>query len=130
MSRTVVREALRSLEVLGMVREYLRDMRDAYGRRSRSAFVSADTGFHRTVLRGADNAVLSRLVQTLIATLHARYSDRHQFFTADTAASLDRHEQVVEAIAAMDPAAARAAAAALVRASRVEVLGSAPAWER
>ncbi|MDX3110044.1 hypothetical protein [Nonomuraea angiospora] len=38
------------------------------------------------------------------------------------------HEQVAEAIAAMDPAAARAAA--LVRASRVEVLGSAPAWER
>ncbi|MET7337393.1 FCD domain-containing protein [Nonomuraea sp. NPDC005650] len=115
--------------IVGTLREHLRGMRDAYERRSRSAFVSADTGFHRTVLRGAGNAVLSQLGQTLIATLHARYSDRHQFFTADTAASLDRHERVVEAIAAMDPAAAQAAAASLVRASRVEVLGSAPARE-
>jgi DNA-binding FadR family transcriptional regulator len=111
------------------LREHLEQMRAAYERRNRSAFVSADTGFHRTVLEGADNAVLSQLVQTLIATLHARYSDRRQFFTTDTAASLERHDQVVQAIAAMDPAAAEAAAVSLVRASRVEVLGSEPAVE-
>ncbi|MGC4938723.1 FadR/GntR family transcriptional regulator [Kribbella sp. DT2] len=103
--------------------EYLQAMREAYDARNRSAFVTADTGFHRTMLEGSENAVLSQLVQTLLATLQARYSDRHQFFTADTPASLQRHEQVVDAIAAHDAKAAEAAATALVQASRVEVLG-------
>ncbi|WBQ08400.1 hypothetical protein [Kribbella sp. CA-293567] len=69
------------------------------------------------------DAVLSQLVQTLLATLHARYSDHHQLFTSDTPASLQRHERVVEVIAARGSKAAEAAATALVRASRVEVLG-------
>jgi DNA-binding GntR family transcriptional regulator len=64
-------------------------------------------------------------VQTLLATLHVRYSDRHQLFTSDTAASLHRHERIVEAIAARDPKAAEAAAGALVQAARAEVLGGA-----
>ncbi|GAB3837618.1 FadR/GntR family transcriptional regulator [Kribbella italica] len=101
----------------------LQQMREAYETRNRSAFVTADTSFHRTMLAGSNNAVLSQLVQTLLATLHARYSDRHQLFTDDTPASLQRHERVVEAIAARDSKAAEAAATALVRASRVEVLG-------
>ncbi|MFF4621901.1 hypothetical protein [Nonomuraea jabiensis] len=46
---------------------------------------------------------------------------------ADAVASLDRYEQVGEALAAMDPAAAQAAGAALVRASRVVPNGRDPA---
>lgn len=106
------------------LREHLRAMRSAYADRDRSGFVAADTAFHRTMLEGSANAVLSQLVQTLVATLHARYSDRRQLFTADTGASLDRHERVVQAIADLDPAGAEASAALLVRATRVEVLGS------
>jgi DNA-binding FadR family transcriptional regulator len=109
--------------------EHLGQMREAYERRNRAAFVTADTAFHRTMLEGAANAVLSQLVQTLIATLHARYSDRHQLFTSDTAASLERHERVIQAIADVDPSAAEAAALSLVRATRVEVLGDGE-WER
>ncbi|MDN3353657.1 FCD domain-containing protein [Actinomadura sp. DC4] len=105
-----------------LLQDHLRKMRDAYERRSRAAFVEADTAFHRTMLEGAGNAVLSQLVQTLIATLHARYSDRRRLFTGDTAASLERHERVIAAIAALDPVAAEAAALTLVRATRAEVL--------
>jgi DNA-binding FadR family transcriptional regulator len=111
-------------ELADGLREHLGAMRSAYAARSRSAFVAADTAFHRTMLEGSANAVLSQLVQTLVATLHARYSDRRQLFTSDTAASLDRHDRVVQAIAGLDPAAAEASAATLVRATRVEVLGS------
>jgi len=103
--------------------DQLQQMREAYDARNRSAFVAADTNFHRTMLEGSANAVLSQLVQTLLATLHARYADRHQLFTSDTPASLHRHERIVEAIAARDPKAAEAAATALVQAARVEVLG-------
>ncbi|WP_328459258.1 FadR/GntR family transcriptional regulator [Streptomyces sp. NBC_00448] len=105
-------------------------MREAYERRSRAAFVEADTAFHRTMLEGAANAVFSQLVQTLLATLHARYSDRRQLFTDDTADSLERHERVVLAIAARDPEAAAAASVALVRATGVEVLDGAPPAQR
>ncbi|MBB5779144.1 hypothetical protein [Nonomuraea jabiensis] len=115
MSRTVVREALCSLEVLGMVR----------GQRHNAG---------ATVQPQESGA----LVNTQVIARRADVPD----------ASPDRREQVVEAIAAMDAAAAQAAATAtaaqsvaattaaqavaavLVRASRVEVLGSAPAWER
>jgi DNA-binding FadR family transcriptional regulator len=110
--------------------EHLRKMREAYERRNRAAFVEADTGFHRTMLEGVANAVLSQLVQTLIATLHARYSDSHQLFTSDTAASLERHERLIQAIAALDPEAAEVASLSLVRATRVEVLGDEPALEQ
>jgi DNA-binding FadR family transcriptional regulator len=106
--------------------EALTGMREAYLRRNRGAFIEADTAFHRIMLEGAANAVFSQLVQTLLATLHARYSDRRQLFTDDTAASLEHHERVVLAIAAHDPEAAAAAALALVRATGVEVLGGAP----
>jgi DNA-binding FadR family transcriptional regulator len=123
--------ALHSGEMLVTgLHEHLGKMRVAYEQRNRAAFVTADTAFHRTMLEGADNAVLSQLVQTLIATLHARYSDRHQLFTSDTAASLERHEHVIQAIADLDPAAAEAAALSLVRATRVEVLGNESALER
>ncbi len=111
-------------ELAERLTEQLQKMREAFETKNRSAFVVADTAFHRTMLEGSANAVLSQLVQTLLATLQARYSDRHQLFTSDTAASLQRHEHVVEAIAAHDTKAAEAAATALVRASRVEVLGS------
>ncbi|MEV0383180.1 FCD domain-containing protein [Nonomuraea sp. NPDC050643] len=110
--------------------ERLATMREAYERRNRPAFASADTAFHRALLDGAGNAVLSQLGQTLIATLHARYSERRRFFTDDTATSLERHADIVRAVAAPDPAGAESAATALVRASRVEVLGPDPAWER
>lgn len=112
------------------LREHVKRMRDAYQQRSRAAFVEADTAFHRTMLEGANNAVFSQLVQTLMATLHARYSDRRQLFTTDTAASLERHELVIQAIAAHDPSAAEAASLSLVHATRVEVLENAPALEQ
>ncbi|MWA02685.1 FCD domain-containing protein [Actinomadura sp. LD22] len=117
-------------DLTGDLHEHLAGMRDAYEQRNRVAFVAADTRFHHTMLEGAANAVFSQLVQTLIATLHARYSDRRQLFTSDTAASLDRHESVIQAIAATDPEAAEAAALSLVRATRVEVLDEDPALER
>ncbi|SEG67691.1 transcriptional regulator, GntR family [Actinacidiphila yanglinensis] len=110
--------------------QHLDWMREAYGRRNRATFVEADTAFHRTMLEGAANTVFSQLVQTLLATLHARYSDRRQLFTSDTAASLDRHERVIQAIAARDPEAAAAAALTLVRATGVEVLGTTPSPEQ
>jgi DNA-binding FadR family transcriptional regulator len=112
------------------LREHLDKMRDSYERRARAAFVTADTDFHRTVIEGAANAILGQLLQTLIATMHARYSNHHQLFTSDTAASLDRHERLVQAIADADAQAAEAAAVSLVRATRLEVLGPDPASEK
>jgi DNA-binding FadR family transcriptional regulator len=112
------------------LQEHLDRMRKAYDRRHRAAFIEADTAFHRTMLEGAANSVFSQLVQTLLATLHARYSDRRRLFTGDTAASLDRHERLIQAIAAQDPEAAAAAALTLVRATGVEVLGTSDAWEQ
>ncbi|WP_431931914.1 FadR/GntR family transcriptional regulator [Nonomuraea jabiensis] len=144
-SRTVVRGALRSLEVLGIIRARhkagttvqpqeswaLRNPQ-VIARPADSPDADSQLGELRT-LREALEVAAARIAalggqQDLIATLRACHSDRHQFFTADTAASLDRHEQVVEA---MDPAlAVQAAAGALGRASRDEIVGSAPAWER
>jgi DNA-binding FadR family transcriptional regulator len=112
------------VELVAALHAHLSAMRAAFGQRDRTAFVTADTAFHRTMIEGAGNAVFSQLVQTLMATLHARYSDRRRLFTDDTAASLLRHDQVVRAIAGKDPRAAEAAALALVRATGVEVLGA------
>jgi DNA-binding FadR family transcriptional regulator len=109
-------------ETVLVLREQLARMTAAFRTRRPSDFVTADTAFHEALLRGARNDALSQLVQTVIATLHARYSS-HRKFSDDTADSLVLHHELVEAIAAGDPATAEAASRTLVRAARTEVLG-------
>jgi DNA-binding FadR family transcriptional regulator len=105
-----------------ILREQLDRMTAAYHAGRPSDFVAADTAFHEAVLRGARNDALSQLVQTVLATLHARYSG-HRMFSDDTADSLILHHELVEAIAAGDPATAEAVSRTLVRTARLEVLG-------
>jgi DNA-binding FadR family transcriptional regulator len=106
-----------------VLREQLARMTEAYQTRRPSDFVTADTAFHEALLRGARNDALSQLVQTVLATLHARYAS-HRMFSADTADSLVLHHNLVEAIAAGDPVTAEAVSRTLVRAARAEVLGN------
>ncbi|HEX3790317.1 MAG TPA: FCD domain-containing protein [Pseudonocardiaceae bacterium] len=103
------------------LREQLDRMTAAYHAGRSGDFGTADTAFHEALLRGAHNHALSQLVQTVLATLRARYSS-HRMFSEDTASSLILHQQLVEAIAAGDPATAEEVSRTLVRAARVEVL--------
>ncbi|PRY44716.1 FadR/GntR family transcriptional regulator [Umezawaea tangerina] len=104
------------------LREHLTRMEAAFRATDPRGFAAADTAFHEALLRGARNDVLSQLVQTVLATLHARYSG-HRLFSDDTAASLERHHDLVDAVASGDAARAETVSRALVRAARVEVLG-------
>lgn len=109
-------------ETTRTLREALAGMTTAFEDGKPHDFATADTAFHEALLRGAHNDVLSQLVQTVLATLRARYAG-HRPFNDETAASLDRHRELVDAVAAGDLAAAEAASRALVREARAEVLG-------
>jgi DNA-binding FadR family transcriptional regulator len=112
----------RDEETVRTLREQLARMTTAFHDGKPHDFATADTGFHEALLRGAHNDVLSQLVQTVLATLRARYAG-HRSFSGETAESLDRHRELVDAVAAGDQAAAEAASRALVREARAEVLG-------
>jgi DNA-binding FadR family transcriptional regulator len=101
---------------------HLNRMRAAFNDGKTGEFATADAAFHEALLRGAHNDALSQLVQTLLAALHARYTS-HQSFSDDTASSLDRHQDLVDAVTAGDAEAAEAISRALVRAAHIEVLG-------
>jgi DNA-binding GntR family transcriptional regulator len=114
----------RDKETARTLREALAGMTTAFEDGKPHDFATADTAFHEALLRGARNDVLSQLVQTVLATLRARYAG-HRPFGDETAVSLDRHRELVDAVAAGDQAAAEAASRALVREARAEVLGAA-----
>jgi DNA-binding FadR family transcriptional regulator len=119
----------RDVETVQTLRRQLRLMETAFAEGKPHDFATADTAFHEALLRGAHNDALSQLVQTLLATLHVRYAG-HRPFSEQTAESLRRHHELVDAVAAEDPAAAEAISRALVREARAEVLGAADGEER
>ncbi|GHH38680.1 FadR/GntR family transcriptional regulator [Lentzea cavernae] len=110
-------------EAVRTLRESLRRMEAAFQDEKPHEFAAADTAFHEALLRAAHNDVLSQLVQTVLATLHARYTG-HRSFGDATALSLVRHAELVDAVAAGDEAGAEAASRTLVREARAEVLGT------
>ncbi|WP_410600026.1 FadR/GntR family transcriptional regulator [Amycolatopsis sp. lyj-90] len=111
-------------ETVRTLRESLSRMKTAFEAGKPHDFIAADTAFHEALLRGAGNDVLSQLVQTVLATLRARYAGHH-WFSDDTAASLIRHGELVDAVAAGDQALAETVSRTLVREARSEVLGDA-----
>jgi len=102
---------------------HLNRMRTAFDDGKPGEFATADAAFHEALLRGAHNDALSQLVQTLLAALHARYTS-HQSFSDETASSLVRHRELVDAVTSGDAEAAETISRALVRAARIEVLGA------
>jgi DNA-binding FadR family transcriptional regulator len=112
----------RDEETSRTLREQLDRMTTAFRDGKPHEFAAADTVFHETLLRGAHNDVLSQLVQTVLATLRVRYTG-HRSFNDETAASLHRHSELVDAVSNGDQAAAEAASRTLVREARAEVLG-------
>lgn len=112
----------RDEETVRTLRESLARMTTAFEDGKPHDFATADTAFHEALLRGARNDVLSQLVQTVLATLRARYAGLRSF-NDETAVSLVRHRELVDAVAAGDEVAAEAVSRLLVREARAEVLG-------
>jgi GntR family transcriptional repressor for pyruvate dehydrogenase complex len=72
------------------------------------AYVEADIAFHLEVARASGNEVFANLVASLRALLRV-WVDRVLRHAGETETSLAMHEPIIEAIAAGDPDAARAA---------------------
>lgn len=83
------------------------------------AWVEADVHFHLTLARAAGNTLISFLIEALAGTMAETIRALHaQRGLRDPQATLDRHRAIVDAVAARDPEAARAAMEAHFAATR------------
>jgi len=124
-SRSVVREALRVLQSLGLVEP--RQRVDACGREDSRAYLEADVRFHRALLTGSGNAVFAHFAGTVEALLRTRTSESRDPITRWTREAALRHQAVGRAAVDGDADAAAAAATALLRVTRDEFITEAPA---
>ena len=144
-SRTVVREAMRTLTAKGMV-----EVRRRLGTRVRpvdtwslfdpqvvswrmtsglGSYHAADLDFHETIIRGADNLFLRQLIPLMTNTLRASFS--LSVISMDTArGSLPMHRAVADAVIAGDADGARRALSMLIEAAREDILGALPDYLR
>jgi len=108
----------RDLETL---RGLLDTMRSAHADDDSATFGHADTAFHETVYRASGSPALRQLIETLVATMRARYADTHAVFSVETAQSLVAHGQLLHALEAHDATASEDVARRLVDAAMDEI---------
>ena len=85
----------------------------------RAMIVEADMDFHRARATGAANPVLPLVLQPILAPIQTGML-RGARLSAATACALAEHRRIRDAVAAHDPAAARAAMQAHMETARAE----------
>ncbi|MFE6286202.1 FadR/GntR family transcriptional regulator [Streptomyces sp. NPDC057877] len=98
-------------------------METAAARPERGGYVEADIAFHRALLDASGNRLLGSLGRAVDIALEHSFHVSTQTPGA-VEASLPAHRAIVDAVAAGDPAAASAAALALVEATEQEIAES------
>lgn len=112
----------------------LRALDDALARMAAAAHdpvanVAADMDFHRALAAAADNPVLSVVLQPLLAPIQTGML-RGARVPAAMNRALREHERIRNAVAARNPAAARAAMRAHIRTAEIEINAAINASER
>ncbi len=84
------------------LRECAQQMQDRLEHNDHHGFFYADAQFHRTLLEGAGNAVLSQFADTVVAMLTGRAMDTRPPMTSMFASSVARHIALADAIVDRD----------------------------
>jgi DNA-binding FadR family transcriptional regulator len=79
-----------------------------------TAYLDADAEFHRLILQGSGNALISQFSETAAAVLRTRRQDPERTINSQTAASIDDHRTLAAAIRRRDPNGAELALRAVV----------------
>lgn len=93
-------------EVAGL-RDHTAQMHRSIEASDPHGFFDADADFHRGLLEGSGNAVLSQFAKTVSAVLQVRSFDTRPGMMAMRTESVHRHDLLVDALAAGDPDQAR-----------------------
>jgi DNA-binding FadR family transcriptional regulator len=78
------------------------------------AYLDADAEFHRLILEGSGNVLISQFSRTVAAVVQTRRQDLGRTITELTPASLSDHRKLAKAIARRNPASADSALRAVV----------------
>lgn len=79
-----------------------------------NAYLEADAEFHRLILQGSGNALISQFSQTVAAVLRTRRQDPGRIIGSTTSASITDHQALAHAIRERDPNGAELALRAVV----------------
>jgi DNA-binding FadR family transcriptional regulator len=79
-----------------------------------TAYLDADAEFHRLILKGSGNALISQFSETIAAVLRTRRQDPERTINTQTASSVLDHKALASAIRRRDPNGAELALRAVV----------------
>jgi DNA-binding FadR family transcriptional regulator len=103
----------RTAKEVAQLRELLAQLQAAVAKSDRASYTSADAELHRTIVVAARNELLSEIYEHLGGALKPSY-DPDLWDQALASEEVEYHAALVDAIAALNPAAAESAANSLI----------------
>jgi DNA-binding FadR family transcriptional regulator len=103
----------RTAEEVARLREFLAQLQGAVAESDRASYTRADAELHRTIVAAARNELLREMYEHFGSALKPSYVP-DLWDQALASEEIEYHAALVDAIAALDPAAAESAASALI----------------
>ncbi|MDM4762991.1 FCD domain-containing protein [Galbitalea sp. SE-J8] len=96
-----------SVEATDAILSAVDGMEAAYERDDEDEFIRNDVEFHRLLLEGSGNPVISQFAETVAALLKTRHDTGRSAFTDGTPLSIRKHHELAQAIRSHDASAAQ-----------------------